>query len=349
MPDQIFVPESILREKVIAALKGAGADDESAQGCTRALLYASRVGCDSHGVRLTSHYAAMLRSGRINPRPQRQVRRTGPGTAMIDADDGLGHAAAYAAMRLACGLAQENGIGAVGVFRSSHFGAGGAYAVAGADSGFIALVTTNTDSVVVPHGGRRAFYGSNPIAVAAPVAGQRPWLLDIATSSVPFNRVVLARTAGRPLPADVAADAEGNPTVDASKAQMLLPLGGAAYGYKGAGLAGLVTILSAALTGGTLDPDMIPMFQTTDFHTPRNLGHFCVAIDPDRFVGRAAYERAMVRYLTLLRSVPPNAGERVMAPGDREWETEVNRAQTGIPIDPATAKYFCLDRGQAGH
>ncbi|HXF87414.1 MAG TPA: Ldh family oxidoreductase [Xanthobacteraceae bacterium] len=343
MPDQILVPESVLREKVTAALKGAGADDDSAAGCTRALLYASRMGFDSHGVRLTAHYVAMLRAGRINPRPNRRVRRTGPSTAMIDADDGLGHAATYAAMDLACGLARESGIGAVGVFRSSHFGAGGAYAVAGADSGYLALVTTNTDSVVAPHGGSRAFHGTNPLAVAAPVTGRRPWLLEMATSSMPYNRVVLARAAGVPLPAGVAADGQGNPTVDPAEAQMLLPLGGIDFGYKGAGLAGLVTIFSAALTGGTLDPDMIPMFQTQNFHTPRNLGHFCLALDPERFVGRAAYDRAMGRYLTRLRAVRPRPGERVLAPGDREWETEANRARAGIPVDSTTAKFLSVD------
>ena len=66
------------------------------------MLHASRLGIDSHGVRLTAHYVAMMRSGRINPRPQRKVHNTGAAVAMIDADNGLGHAAAYAAMELAC-------------------------------------------------------------------------------------------------------------------------------------------------------------------------------------------------------------------------------------------------------
>ena len=114
----------------------------------------------------------------------------------------------------------------------------------------------------------------------------------------------------------------GAPTRDPAQADMLLPLGGADFGYKGAGLAGLVTLLSAVLTGGTLDHEMRPMFRTDDFHSPRNLGHFCLAIDPDRFVGRAAYDDAMARYLAALRAMPARAGERVLAPGDREWETE---------------------------
>jgi ureidoglycolate dehydrogenase (NAD+) len=95
MAEFIHVPENMLRERVVAALAAAGADEQSAEACARALLHASRLGIDSHGVRLTAHYAAMMRSGRINPRPQRRVRPTGPATAMVDADDGLGHPAAF--------------------------------------------------------------------------------------------------------------------------------------------------------------------------------------------------------------------------------------------------------------
>jgi ureidoglycolate dehydrogenase (NAD+) len=342
MSDLIAVPEAVLREKVLAALMAAGADEPSVQACTRALMHASRVGCDSHGVRLVAHYAAMMQSGRINPRPRRQVRRTGVGTAMLDADDGLGHASAYAAMELARELAGAAGIGAVGVCHSSHFGAAGAYAVAGAEAGFIALATTNADSLVALHGGRRAFHGTNPIAVAAPVPGQKPWLMDFATSAVPFNRVMLARVLGATLPESVAADAEGAATTDPARAEMLLPLGGEDFGYKGAGLAGLVTLLSAALTGGMLDHAMRPMFRTDDFHSPRNLGHFCLAIDPNRFVGHAAYNDAMSRYLVALRAGPTREGERVLAPGDREWETEAARLRNGIPIDAETAAFLGL-------
>jgi LDH2 family malate/lactate/ureidoglycolate dehydrogenase len=340
MADLIHTSEPILRERVRAALDAAGADAPSAEACTRALLHASRLGIDSHGVRLTAHYVAMMRSGRVNPRPQRRVRTTGCATAMVDADDGLGHASAYAAMEIACELARAAGVGAVGVTRSSHFGAAGAYALAGAERGLIALATTNTDSLVALHGAKDPFHGTNPMAAAAPVPEQKPWLMDLATSSIPFNRVALARSLGEALPAGVAADAAGAATRDPAAAGMLLPLGGADFGYKGAGLAGLVALLSAVLTGGTLDHDMRPMFRTDDFRSPRNLGHFCLAIDPGHFVGRAAYDDAMTRYLAALRATPARAGERVLAPGDREWETEAQRLRTGIPIDADTAAFL---------
>ena len=342
MADLVFVPEPLLAEKVLAALLAAGADGNSAQASTRAMLHASRFGIDSHGVRLTAHYAAMMKSGRINPAPDMKIRKTAAGSAMIDADNALGHAASYRAMELACELAREAGVGAVGVAHSSHFGAAGAYALAGAEAGFVAFATTNADSLVALQDGKGAFHGTNPIAVGAPVQGEKPWLLDMATSSIPFNRVSLARTLGLSVPDGVAADAEGVITTDAQRVRMLLPLGGSEYGYKGAALAGLVTLFSSVLTGGTLDHEMLAMFHNKDVTTPRNLGHFCLAISPDHFVGRDAYNAAMANYLHTLRSFPTQPGKRVLAPGDREWETAAARAKSGIPIDRETAAFLGL-------
>lgn len=58
----------------------------------------------------------------------------------------------------------------------------------------------------------------------------------------------------------------------------------------GAGLAGLVTILSAALSGAMLDADMIPMTDTTDHETLhcliRNMSS-CQLPEPRALSGRA--------------------------------------------------------------
>ncbi|MFS3134937.1 Ldh family oxidoreductase [Gluconacetobacter sacchari] len=343
MTNTILADAATLTSRVTAALLAAGASPDSAAATTDALMHASRTGIDSHGVRLAAHYAAMLRQGRLNGTPTLTIRRTAPATAMLDADDGLGHYACDRAMALALDLAAETGIGAVGIVRSSHCGAAGAYALKAAEAGMVGIVTSNSDANVTLFGGSLPFHGTNPIAMAAPVAGQPPWLLDIATSSIPFNRVRLYRALDRPLPPGVAADARGHETTSAHAAHMLLPLGGAEYGFKGAALAGLVTILSAVLTGATPDPDMIPMTDTDDRTTARNVGQFCLAIDPARFVGRAAYDRAMTDYLRQLRAVPPaDTDHPVMAPGDREWATARRRAAEGIPIDPDTRRFLGL-------
>ncbi|WP_332687389.1 Ldh family oxidoreductase [Devosia sp.] len=336
-------PADVLEAKVAAALRGAGASEPSLAAATRAMLHASMVGVDSHGVRLTEHYCNMLAGGRLNKDPQLKVDIRASGSAMVDGDDGLGHYAAYRAVEVGIELAQQAGVGAVGIAHSSHLGAAGAYALAGAERGFVTFATTNTDSMVTLFDGAQRFHGTNPLAFAAPVPDSEPWLLDMATSSIPMNRVLLHRSLGVDLPEGVAADAAGLPVTDPEQVDMLLPLGGAQYGYKGAGLAGVATLFSALLTGTTLDTDFIPMYGGDNTSTPRNMGHFVLVIDPDKFIGRELFGAMITRYLAGLRSAPLRPGaERVMAPGDREWAERARRQAEGVPVDPDTLRFLGL-------
>src|SRR5262249_22621500 len=157
---------------------------------------------------------------------------------------------------------------------------------------------------------------------------------DMATSAIPYNRVQLYRSMGRRLPAGVASTADGQETDDPDEADMLAPLGGE-LGYKGAGLAGLVEILSAVLSGMRLSPELAPM-AGPDFSTPRKLGAFVMALAPAAFLPEDIFQDGMERYLENLRAAPARAGERVLAPGDREWAEAELRAVRGIPIDPET-------------
>ena len=336
-------PAAQLEELVAAALRAEGASEASLIAATRAMMHASLLGVDSHGVRLTEHYCRMLEGGRLNRDPQLGVEIRAAGSAMVHGDDGLGHYAAYRAVEVGIGLAREAGVGAVGIAHSSHLGAAGAYALAGAEQGFVTFATTNTDSMVALHDGAARFHGTNPLAFAAPVPGQDPWLLDMATSSIPMNRVLLYRSLNLELPEGVAADQQGQDTTDPHDAEMLLPLGGTDFGYKGAGLAGVATLFSALLTGTTLDTDFIPMYGSGDVSTPRNMGHFVLVIDPDKFVGRAAFGIMIAQYLARLRGSPVReGGARVMAPGDREWAERARRRVEGVPVDPDTARFLGL-------
>jgi ureidoglycolate dehydrogenase (NAD+) len=66
---------------------------------------------------------------------------------MVDEDNGFGHYAGYFATDKAVSLARDSGIAAVGVKHSSHFGAAGCYVLRAALQGFVALGTSNSDSL----------------------------------------------------------------------------------------------------------------------------------------------------------------------------------------------------------
>jgi LDH2 family malate/lactate/ureidoglycolate dehydrogenase len=75
---------------------------------------------------------------------------------------------------------------------------------------------------------------------------------------------------------------------------------------------------------------------------PNDIGHFCLALDPDRFGGRAAYDSIMLDYVAALRDSPRRAAEPVLAPGDREWNAMADRDRNGIPVDPETLDFLGL-------
>ena len=320
------------------ALRACGADEDTAAAATRAMMHASRLGIDSHGVRLLEHYVTVISGGRVNSRPRMGVVRQTGAVATFDADDGHGALAAYRAMEHAVGLARQYGIGAVAIRNSSHFGAAGAFALAAAEAGMIGFAFCNADRFVRLHGGAARFHGTNPIACAVPVPNQRPWLLDMATSAIPYNKIQLYKSLGRPLPQGVASTEDGEDTTDPHRAAMLAPLGGE-FGYKGAGLAGLAEILSAVLSGMKLSFELAPM-GGPDFSMPRKLGAFVMALNPNAFVNDDEFADGMKRYLAGLRNSPARPGERVLAPGDREWAEADRRAVEGIPIDPETVAAF---------
>lgn len=321
------------------ALARCEVDEPSSRAVSKALLTASRMGTDSHGLRLLPHYVAAVQGGRINPRPEMTFSRRMPATGYLDADDGFGHLAGYTAIDHAIAMADETGMGAVAVGNSSHFGAAGCYALAAARRGYIGMSVCNADALVSLHQSKQPFHGTNPFSFAAPVPDQAPYLLDMATSAIPWNRVKQYAAIDRELPANVVVDAQGELTTDPRLAKSLLPLGGADFGFKGAGLAGVVELLSATLSGMIHGFRMLPM-SGSDMQTPRGVGHFFLVMRPDAFIALEEYQRSIVAYLDDLRAQPALDGCEVLAPGDREWRCQARRDAEGIPLDEANVAAY---------
>ncbi len=335
---EVPVPLAALDAFCRAAVLAVGADQATADAATRSMMHATTHGVDSHGVRLLPHYLTALDGGRLNKTPDVRVVAGTGAVETLDADNAQGALGAYRGMDRAVALARTFGIGAVAIRNTSHFGPAGAYAVEAARAGVIGIALCNSDAFVRLHDGASRFHGTNPIAMGVPVAGQDPWLLDMATSAIPYNRVELYRSLGVALPEAAASDASGQDTTDAARADMLAPLG-AAFGFKGAALAGVAEILSAVLTGMRLSFDIAPM-GGPDFATPRGMGAFVIAIDPLAFVDRATFDDGMRRYRDTLRQSPARDGGAVLAPGDREWQVARQRAAEGVALDPATRAGF---------
>jgi len=312
-----------------ACLHAQGFSDEDARSLAASLAQTSLWGIDSHGIARLPHYLNRVAHGSIVPRPAIRIERTGPGTAQLHGGQGQGIIVAHRANALAIELAREAGIAAVGVSDSSHCGAVGLYSRAAARQGLIGIAFTHSDSIAAPHGGHQPFFGTNPISLAFPRAGAQPLCLDMATTAIPWNRVMNARRDGVALPPGVALDAAGRDCTDADAVRALRPLGGEEYGYKGYGLAMMIELLCGPLNGNPFGPHISPMYE--QLQRPRELGAFFIVIDPERFAGGAALA-GVVAAMAMELSAQPGAPRM---PGDPEAAAEAARRQDGIPVPPA--------------
>jgi ureidoglycolate dehydrogenase (NAD+) len=293
------------------------------------LVWTSLRGTDSHGVARVPIYVERLRNGALNPRPRPSVVRRDGAVAMIDGDQGPGQVAGAFATDLSIELAREHGAGVVTVRRSAHFGAAAFYAIRAAEQGLVAMALTNTEPLVIPYGGAEPALGTNPICLAAPARGG-VFNLDMATSQVAMNRVWNARDEGRPIPEGWGVDAAGRTTTDAAAVTAGMPLGG----YKGYGLALMVEVLSGVLAGAGVRHGVGELYGGGS--GPQDTGHFHLAIDPERTVGRERFAAVLGGLLDELRAIPPSPGfDEVLVPGDPEDRARAERSRSGVPIEPA--------------
>ena len=327
-PDSVPCPAERLIAWGTACLRAVGVEESVAASVAHGLVQTNLWGIESHGIARLPHYLNRITHGSIKARPQIVVTPTGPSTAQVDGDQGLGIVVSHHANRVAIELARASGIGAVGASDSSHCGAVGLYARDAAREGLIGMAFTHSDKIAAPHGGHLPFLGTNPIAMAFPREGSEPVCLDMATTPIPWNRVMNARREGHTLPEDVAVDANGAPTTDAHAAAALRPLGGLEYGHKGYGLALVVELLCGPLNGNLWGPQIGPMY--AELSRPRHIGAFFIVLDPMRFAGGPTLAATIEQMARTLAAQPG----QVLMPGDPELAEQTRRRTLGVPIEP---------------
>ena len=102
-----MIPYKELKALCSKKLIEAGILAEDAELTADVLVHANLRGADSHGVMRTEHYVKWIRAGGINPVPEIKIKDTGPSSAIVDGDDGLGHVISVKAMERAIDLAKK--------------------------------------------------------------------------------------------------------------------------------------------------------------------------------------------------------------------------------------------------
>lgn len=313
-----------------AALVASNTSPAAARSTARALVAAEADGQAGHGLSRVPSYALHARCGKVQGHAVPRVEQVAGAALRVDAGLGFAYPAIDAALAALAPLARQMGVAVAALHRSHHFGQAGAHAERLANEGLVAIVFGNTPKAMAFAGGRRAMLGTNPIAFAAPrrATGSNadaPLVVDLALSVAARGKIVNAQKAGKPIPADWAVDAHGTPTTDPNAALQgtLSPIGGP----KGAALALMVEVLTAALTGSHYGWEASSFFD--DRGGPPDMGHLFLALDPARLSGGAFDARMGV----LFEAIAAENGVRV--PGSRRLAARAKAAAHGLEIPAA--------------
>lgn len=326
-----FIDHNIIRDWGVRMFVKSGVPAVDAATIVNALVNTSLWGIDSHGIARITHYLTRFENGTINKTPELRFNQTAAATAQLDGDDGHGMVIMTAATAHAIDLARTAGTGVVGVSNSSHCGAIGLYTRQITQAGMVGIAFTHADALVVPQGGNKPFFGTNPISIAFPTENNdEPICLDMATSIVPWNYMMNAKRENATVPSGLGVDKSGNDSTVAADIVAVKPMAE----HKGYALAFMIDMLCGPLNGMNYGPNMTSMYR--DLDKQRKLGSLVIAIDPEKFGGRDTIRTVGTAIINQVRT----HGDNVLFPGQPEYISREARLKTGIPVSDTILEDF---------
>lgn len=317
------IPVDELERMMASALRRSGATESMARATARALAAAEMEGLPSHGASRIPQYCGHVRNGRASGSAVPVVARDSRAACLVDARGGLAFEACGLAVREAIRRAREFGVSFVSVANSNHFGVAAYHLEPVAEAGLVGLAFGNSPAAMPAWGGRRALFGTNPVAAVFPRRSGPPLVIDVSLSAVARGKIMVAARDGKPIPEGWAVDKEGRPTTDAKAALAgsMLPAGGA----KGAMLALTVELLACALSGAAFGFESDSFF--AEEGKPTRIGQAFLAIDPGALAGREVF---LERVETLVAAMLEDPGVRL--PGARRIAQREKARATGVVV-----------------
>ena len=324
--DKVLVGHGELGRFIREVLVAFGARTEDAATVAEGLVWSNLRGGDGHGVSRLPRYLKLIERGEIDPQAKPRLIHDRAATFVLDCGHGFGPVAAMAAAALAVERAKTVGV-CFGLIReTTHTGAIGRYAQWMAERGVAAVLMGAGQTLMAYHGARVASLATSPIAMAVP-SGNGPIVLDMATSTISNGKILQARATGAALPQGTALSAAGEPTTDANKAEILLPLGGP----KGSGLGLMFEMLASVLAAAPVQARVLGP-EKRSRHTA-NTAMF--AVDIAAFRPLADFKSDADVLGAIIKALPRQAGfDEILLPGERSARTEALRRKSGIPIPP---------------
>jgi LDH2 family malate/lactate/ureidoglycolate dehydrogenase len=328
--DSRFSAEALIR---FAAdlLQKAGLDSGPAGAVARTLVEGDLLGHDTHGLALLAPYVKEIENQTMTRAGAPEVLSDRGASLLWDGRRLPGPWLVLNGIEALVPRAREYGSATLVIRRSHHIACLATYLLRATEAGFLLLLASSDPAVksVAPHGGKRAVFTPNPIAVGIPTSGT-PFLVDISSSITTNGMSARLQKAGRQFEEACMLDAEGHPSCDPGVLSTdppgtILPLGGLTSGHKGFGLALLVEALTGGLAGhGRADP--ADGWGATVFMS---------LYDPAAFGGTDDFLRQTDWIGEACRSNPPRPGfDAVRMPGDRGFGRMREQERDGVTLHP---------------
>lgn len=338
MSETVIVSPKELHELIQNKLVKAGLKVEHADEVAKHLVFADSCGIHSHGAVRVDYYAERIAKRGVTIEPNMYFEKTGPCTGIFHGDNGIGQYVANEALKYAMNMAKENGVAIVGISKLSHSGTMAYYMEQVAANDLIGLSICQSDPMVVPFGGRKPYYGTNPIGFGAPASEGRHIVFDMATSVQAWGKILDARSKNLEIPDTWAVDKKGVPTTNPHNVGALLPISGP----KGYGLMMIVDILSGVMLGLPFGGHVSSMYDKLD--EGRDLGHTFIIIDPSRFMNLDEFKKNITTTKNELHDIPAAEGfSQVYYPGEVSQLIYEKYQKEGIPVEKNIYEYLISD------
>ena len=311
------------------ALIAAGTSEANARPLAVATAATEADGVASHGLAYIPIYCEHVQCGKVDGQAQPVLNKPRPALLTVDAATGFAHSAIDVGFDRLIPLAREQGVAALSINNSYNCGVLGYHTGRLARAGLVGMGFTNAPASIAPSGGAKPVVGTNPFSIAAPGPDGEPAIhIDQSASTIAKSEVMKHAREGKPIPVGWALDPDGNPTTDPEvglKGSMA-PSGG----YKGVGVALMVEMLAAALSGATLGIHASPFSGTAG--GPPKTGQFFLVIDPTATAGDAF----AARMSDLVAAIHGQDGAHL--PGDGRKAKRIAAQSNGVDVNVATLK-----------
>src|SRR6201998_1248419 len=185
---------------------------EEARRIATYLTTANLTGHDSHGVIRVPVYIRWKKMGSVVPDQTVELVVDTPSLAVVDGKFGYGQTVAPAAVRIGIEKCKAAGLAAGGARNAGPIGRVGDWAEMAAAEGLVSIHFVNAAGsvLVAPYGGVERRLSTAPYCVGIPRHGERPVVLDFATSIVAEGKVLVASRGGKKLPDGALINLDGN-------------------------------------------------------------------------------------------------------------------------------------------